>query len=250
MLIALAISAMVLTAVMSALNYSFKAYQNTTESVSTHVVARNAMARITAMIRVSEAVELVGENGVRKSWDRLAIERGSQGPASLVERGQVVAGAQIENPTQLSPFDAGATQRVAGIAIKLGPAPAGVTGERWVIFRAVPEQTGPNPTSYALQYSDGIFNPATNAYTGTPFPVLRGLKRCRFELKYNPIGWLERATLDLVLAPNDYNDAIDYTPASGTPAEYRGADFVTRSATEHIRLVGSAAPRRFANQLN
>jgi prepilin-type N-terminal cleavage/methylation domain-containing protein len=51
MLIALTISSMLLTACMVALDASFKAYESTTESASTHVVSRMVMYRTLAMIR-------------------------------------------------------------------------------------------------------------------------------------------------------------------------------------------------------
>jgi hypothetical protein len=51
MLIALAISAALLTASLSALDASFRSYQVTTESASTNIVARIVMQRMLAMIR-------------------------------------------------------------------------------------------------------------------------------------------------------------------------------------------------------
>ncbi len=51
MLLALSITSMLLTATMVALDASFKGYQLTTESASTHVVSRIMMHRLLAMIR-------------------------------------------------------------------------------------------------------------------------------------------------------------------------------------------------------
>lgn len=51
MLIALTISATLLTATLSAFHASWRAYKDTTESASTHVVSRIVMHRILAMIR-------------------------------------------------------------------------------------------------------------------------------------------------------------------------------------------------------
>ena len=51
LLMALGISAMLLTATMVALDASFMAYQNTTEMASTHTISRLAMHRILTMIR-------------------------------------------------------------------------------------------------------------------------------------------------------------------------------------------------------
>ncbi len=54
MLVALMISSMLLTATLGALQGSFKAYKATTESASSHVVARMVMHRMTTMIRTGE----------------------------------------------------------------------------------------------------------------------------------------------------------------------------------------------------
>lgn len=51
MLLALAISGALLAASLSALDTSFKGYQRTTDSASTHVVARIVMHRVMSMIR-------------------------------------------------------------------------------------------------------------------------------------------------------------------------------------------------------
>lgn len=51
MLIALAISAMLLTATFVALDASFKAYQKTTETAATHTIARLSLHRILTLIR-------------------------------------------------------------------------------------------------------------------------------------------------------------------------------------------------------
>lgn len=54
LLIALMISSMLLTATLGALDGSFKAYKATTESASSHVIARMVMHRMTTMIRTGE----------------------------------------------------------------------------------------------------------------------------------------------------------------------------------------------------
>lgn len=51
MLVALTISAMLLTAMLSALDAAWRSYKHTTESASTHVVSRIVMHRLLAMIR-------------------------------------------------------------------------------------------------------------------------------------------------------------------------------------------------------
>jgi prepilin-type N-terminal cleavage/methylation domain-containing protein len=54
MLIALTISSLLLTACLVALDSSFKSYEATTDSASTHVVSRLVMHRVMAMIRQGE----------------------------------------------------------------------------------------------------------------------------------------------------------------------------------------------------
>lgn len=54
LLIALTVSALLMTACLVALDRSFKSYEATTESASTHVVSRLVMHRVLAMIRQGE----------------------------------------------------------------------------------------------------------------------------------------------------------------------------------------------------
>lgn len=54
MLIALTISSTLLTATLGALDASFKSYKSTTETVSTHVVGRLVMHRLSSLIRNGE----------------------------------------------------------------------------------------------------------------------------------------------------------------------------------------------------
>lgn len=54
LLVALMISSLLLTATLAALDASFKSYKATTESASSHVVARMVMHRMTTMIRTGE----------------------------------------------------------------------------------------------------------------------------------------------------------------------------------------------------
>lgn len=56
LIVALAISAMLLSASLVALDASFKAYRRTTEEASTHTVSRLAMHRILALVRTAEWV--------------------------------------------------------------------------------------------------------------------------------------------------------------------------------------------------
>ncbi len=109
LLIALSITATLLAATLGALDASFKSYKNTTETASTHVVARIVMYRLMSMIRtgkefgpypidpldasqnpvISDAIEFVAMEDESTSFRRIVrIERRdatdpSRGPSEL-----------------------------------------------------------------------------------------------------------------------------------------------------------------------
>src|SRR5688572_33145748 len=64
LLIALAITSALLTAVLVALNASFMAYQATTEVASTHTIGRLTVHRVLAMIRTGTKFEPNPDNPV------------------------------------------------------------------------------------------------------------------------------------------------------------------------------------------
>ena len=77
LLVALSISATLLTATMVALDASFKAYQMTTEVASTHTIARLTMHRMLALIRTSKGDRVIlalGEGRFRPSQVTPGIE--------------------------------------------------------------------------------------------------------------------------------------------------------------------------------
>lgn len=106
MLVALVISATLLTATLAALDASFKTYKVTTDSASTHVVGRLVMHRLSTLIRTgeqfgpyptnpiltpiieSEAIEFVtvpdSDSNIRQVWriERVAVS-GNTGPYEL-----------------------------------------------------------------------------------------------------------------------------------------------------------------------
>jgi prepilin-type N-terminal cleavage/methylation domain-containing protein len=57
LMVALAISALLLTAALVALDASFRAYRRTTEEVATHTTARLAMHRLLALVRTGKAFD-------------------------------------------------------------------------------------------------------------------------------------------------------------------------------------------------
>jgi len=93
MLIALSISAALLTATLSALDSSFQHYQSTTESASTHVVSRMMMHRMLAMIRTGEEFGPYpndpldsAENPVESDFIEFVSERNTDGSISRITR--------------------------------------------------------------------------------------------------------------------------------------------------------------------
>jgi len=69
LIVALAISALLLTASFVALDASFRAYRRTTEEASSHTVSRLAMHRMLAMVRTSHAVGPLPNNPLERAFD-------------------------------------------------------------------------------------------------------------------------------------------------------------------------------------
>jgi prepilin-type N-terminal cleavage/methylation domain-containing protein len=87
-LIALTITATLLTATMAALDASFKSYKANSESAATNIVARIVMQRLTAMIRTGESFGPYPANpiitpDIQSSWIEFVAFRD---PSSNVER--------------------------------------------------------------------------------------------------------------------------------------------------------------------
>ena len=124
LLIALAISAVMLTATLVALDVSFRAYQTTTEEASTHTISRLAMHRMITMIRsgtefgpmpvdprdttvFSDFIEFVLPNGDvliiewREDTQTLVVEIGAEEHVLL---GGVVAQFDPDTGERIPPF--------------------------------------------------------------------------------------------------------------------------------------------------
>lgn len=93
MLIALSISAALLTATLTALDSSFQHYQSTTESASTHVVSRIMVHRMLAMIRTGEEFGPYpddpldsAQNPVESDFIEFVSERNPDGSISQITR--------------------------------------------------------------------------------------------------------------------------------------------------------------------
>jgi len=184
-LIALTITATLLTATMAALDSSFKSYKITSESASTNVVARIVMQRVTAMIRTGESFGPYPSNPllnpeIESTWIEFVSFRD--------------AATGIERIVRLERRD----------------------GD---------DNTGPYELWYVVtEFQNGAFVSEDEAN------LLVGLNEVRFELEYDVGPRLKRATVDLIIQPDDLQDAAIGTNKLEAPT---------------IRLVASASPRAY-----
>lgn len=185
MLIALSITATLLTATLTALDTSFRAYKVTTEGASTNVVARLMMARMMAMIRTGQEFGPYPEDVLDPATNPLE--------SNFIEFETANDGA----------------------------------GNRQVIRVERRTQSDPQRGPFELWY---VQTDIVNDVAGTPIerPMLTGIIDARFTLEFDVGPRLRRATVDLTIKPNDYQDA----------------SFSADLDTPTIRLVSSVNPRR------
>ncbi|CAG0992031.1 hypothetical protein PHYC_02351 [Phycisphaerales bacterium] len=185
MLIALTITATLLTATLTALDTSFRAYKVTTEGASTNVVSRMMMSRIMTMIRTGE-------------------EFGPY-PTDVLDSAQ--------NP-------------VTSTFIEFETANDGA-GNRQVLRIERRDQSDPQRGPYELWYvqTDIVNDVPSEAIER---PLLTGVTEATFTLEYDIGPRLRRATVDLTIKPNDYQDAR----------------FSADLETPTIRLVSTVNPRK------
>ncbi len=182
-LIALTITATLLTATLAALDASFKSYKHTTESASTHVVARIVTQRVTAMIRTGRRfgpypVNPITTPEIESDW----IE--------FVSFQDQAAGVEV----------------VTRLESRVGPG-----------------DTGPFVLWYVSTRFEGGVQVSTEEY-----PLLDRLTELNFILEYEVGPRLRRCTMDMIIQPDDLQDAA-ITTDLGAPT---------------IRMVASAAPRQ------
>lgn len=184
MLIALSITATLLTATLTALDTSYRAYKVTTEGASTNVISRLVMQRTMTMIRTGSEFGPYPDD----------VLDPSQNP---------VNSTFIEFET----MNDGA-------------------GNRQVVRIERRDQADPARGPYELWYVQTTVTGANQAVVERP--LLSGVSDARFTLEYDVGPRLMRATVDLTVKPNDYQDA----------AFHSGLEAPT------IRLVSSVNPRR------
>lgn len=173
MLIALTISATLLTATLSALNASFQSYKVVTDSSSTHVVTRNVMNRVMGQIRMADPASFQPFPAAGDTYD----------PAQNPQRSTWIQFDTLP--------DVDGTWR----RIRIGPQEG--TGPAAGIFSE----------AFDLLYSETLYDESGAVIRPASIrPLLRGLRSAEFTLQYQPGPTLVRATVDLTILPNDVSD--------------------------------------------
>lgn len=185
MLIALTITATLLTATLTALDTSYRSYKVTTESASTNVVSRLVMQRLMTMIRT----------GTEFGPYPTDVFDSTQNPRDCTE---------IEFKTR----DDGA-------------------GNAQVVRIERRDQADASRGPYELWYVQTDFV-AGVAQTPVERAMITGVTEARFTLEYDVGPRLRRATVDLTIKANDFQDAAFH------------ADLEAPT----IRLVSTVNPRR------
>ena len=171
MLVALTISATLLTAALSALDTSFKSYKHTTDGASTQIVSRISMHRIMAMIRTGTEF--------------------APYPVDVLDNAQ--------NPL-VSTF----------IEFKL-PVAGSTTATRLIRVERRANGTMHNgQTLFDLYYIQSDYESDVLS-SQEERPLLTNLLDLSFTLEYDVGPRLRRATVDMTVRPNDGDDAAVHT---------------------------------------
>ncbi len=189
LLVALTITATLLTATMAALDASYKSYQVTTEGASTNVISRMVMHRVMSMIRTGSDFGPYPED--------------------------VLDTAQNPLTTNFIEFERSFDE---------------ATGVQRLVRLERREQEDATRGPFELWYIETVMTNGAQT-SQDAFPLLTGVRELMFTLEYDVGPRLRRATVDLTVSPNDYQDA-------SFKAGMEGAT---------IRLVSSVAPRRMSN---
>lgn len=211
MMIALTISVTLLTATLSALDAMFKGYTQTTESASTHLVSRMVVTRLLGMIRTGEGfgplpqtnVYDADENPLAADYFQFVTARDAQGDPTEMVRVEYrfpesdTAIEDEENPPL----------RTWGVA----------DGQPDDLWRAAAGELW-------FVRMDLTTDPPTITQEN---PLLTGVRSAIFTMHYDIGPQLTRATIDIVVEPNDSQDLT----------------LATDNRAQTFRLVGSAAPR-------
>ena len=197
MLIAITISATLLTATLTALNTSFIQYKVVTESASTHVVSRIVMHRMLSMVRTGSEfgpfpVDVLdqSQNPVQTDWIEFVSARDAQGGIDRITR--------IEH-------------RDAPVG-----SPPDTAGSLWYVLLD-PALVDPNdPTAGVLEEHE----------------LLPGVEAISFTLEYDIGPKLRHATVDMTIRPNDSQDMT--TGAISASAEAQTIRLIASAAPRQL----------------
>lgn len=164
LLVALVITSMLLAGTLSALRTSFNSYKVTTESASSHVVARMVMHRVTAMVRTGSDFGPFPVNPIRT-------------PEITPDPPRLEFVSAVDD-------DAGTTEVTR---IERRDAPAGVI------------DAGGAP--YELWYVRTVLDDADNVVSTDEAPLLTDVQNVRFTLFYDVGPRLRKMTMDLTIRP-------------------------------------------------
>ncbi|MDX2115688.1 MAG: prepilin-type N-terminal cleavage/methylation domain-containing protein [Planctomycetota bacterium] len=211
MMIALAISATLLTATLTALDAMFKGYKQTTESASTHVVSRIVMARLTGMIRTGSGFGPIPADIFDRAENPIASD--------FIEF--VSARDADENPTEMIRIE----YRVPVGFAAINPGWDDELRRTWGARGGPPDDLWP-PVAGELWFVrlDLTEDPPEVIQEN---PLLTGVRSVVFTSHYLRGPKLTRTTIDITVEPNDSEDL-----ALSTDME-----------VQTFRLVASAAPR-------
>ncbi len=203
MLIALSISASLLTATLAALDSMFKGYKQTTESASTHVITRIVVTRVLSMIRTGTdfgpgpaSVLNTQQNPIAADYIQFVSARDDDGDAVQITRIEFRDSAG--EPTNRDWGAAGGPP-----APDPDDPPAAGAGELWYVL---------------MDSSSTVIDQR---------PLLSGVRNVVFTMQYEIGPKLTHASMDITVEPNDSRDLTI------------GADQVAQT----FRIVASSAPR-------
>lgn len=205
MLLAISISATLLTATMAALDSMYKGYKQTTESASTHVISRIVMSRLLGMIRTGTDFGPVPLDVLDSQANPLA--------ADFFEF------VSVRDDTTDEPLEMIRVEwRVPGEEAEL---------RSWSVADGPPEPDPDDPQVAGELWYVRLDLNADPPSVIDQRPLLSGVRSAIFTLEYDVGPTLVRGTVDLIVEPNDSQDLTI------------GAD----ARVQTFRLIASTAPR-------
>jgi len=220
LLIALTISATLMSATLAALDTMFKGYKQTTESASTHVISRIVMSRLLGMIRTGTGFAPSPANVLDSDINPLA--------ADYFEFANVVDadGAPLEI-TRVEYRLPGQEAQLRSWGVAGGPPEPEEAEEEEAEEGEEVEATSSGAGELWYVRLDATTSPATVVEQR---PLLSGVRSAVFTLEYDVGPRLIRATIDITVEPNDSQDLT----------------IGVESKAQTFRLVASAFPRMSA----